>query len=193
MTTIRQYPNSRYGYKQALFGIVQGGNFQDLRRESADFVSAMNTDGIAIGGETVGFDMDTTVEVIRWVYEYLPGNKPRYTMGVGMSPKICWMWWRKVSICLIVLHQHRNARHGALYCGKLVREGNWLKFQSEHENGRIQIKKSCFADDLAPVMESCSCYTLNYSRSYLHHLSKQKANLFTALASIHNVHVLHDV
>ncbi|HAZ7572470.1 tRNA guanosine(34) transglycosylase Tgt [Legionella sp. PATHC032] len=190
----QQYPNSRYGYKQALFGIVQGGVFQDLRRESADFVSAMNTDGIAIGGETVGFDMNTTVEVIRWVHEYLPDNKPRYTMGVGMSPQDLLDVVAEGIDMFDCVAPTRNARHGALYCGKLVREGNWLKFQSEHENERIQIKKSCFADDLAPVMESCSCYTcLNYSRSCLHHLSKQKANLFTALASIHNVHVLHDV
>lgn len=190
----QQHPDSRYGYQQALFGIVQGGIFQDLRRESADFVSSMNTDGIAIGGETIGFDMKTTVEVIRWVREYLPENKPRYTMGVGMSPQDLLDVVAEGIDMFDCVAPTRNARHGALYCGELVQEGNWLRFSSEHENERIQIKKSCFANDLSPIMADCTCYTCrNYSRSYLHHLFKRKANLFTALASIHNIHVLHDV
>ena len=88
----------------------------------------------------------------------------------------------------------RNARHGALYCGEVVADGHWLRFASEHQQARIQIKKACFANDLSPVMVGCTCYTCaHYSRAHLHHLFKQKANLFTALASIHNVHVLHDV
>lgn len=190
----QQHPLSRYGYQQALFGIVQGGIFEDLRRESAAFVASMNTDGIAIGGETIGFDMKTTVEVIRWVRDYLPENKPRYTMGVGMSPQDLLEVVAEGIDMFDCVAPTRNARHGALYCGELVREGDWLRFKSEHENERIQIKKSCFADDLSPVMANCTCYTCcNYSRSYLHHLFKRKANLFTALASIHNIHVLHHV
>ncbi|CAM2821699.1 tRNA guanosine(34) transglycosylase Tgt [Legionella worsleiensis] len=189
-----EHPMSRYGNQQALFGIVQGGIFEDLRRECADFVASMNTDGIAIGGETIGFDMKTTVEVIRWVRDFLPENKPRYTMGVGMSPQDLLDVVAEGIDMFDCVAPTRNARHGALYCGELVQEGNWLRFSSEYENERIQIKKSCFADDLAPVMASCSCYTCrNYSRSHLHHLFKRKANLFTALASIHNIHVLHDV
>ncbi|CEG55804.1 tRNA guanosine(34) transglycosylase Tgt [Legionella fallonii] len=190
----QQHPNSRYDYPQALFGIVQGGVFEDLRRESADFVSSMDTDGIAIGGETIGFDMDTTVEVIRWVRDYLPEYKPRYTMGVGMSPQDLLDVVAEGIDMFDCVAPTRNARHGALYCGELVTDGSWLRFASEYDNERIQIKKSCFANDLSPVMKTCRCYTcLNYSRACLHHLSKQKANLFTALASIHNVHVLHDV
>ncbi|HHX3583050.1 TPA: tRNA guanosine(34) transglycosylase Tgt [Legionella anisa] len=190
----QQYPNSRYGYEQALFGIIQGGTFKDLRRESADFVSSMNTEGIAIGGETIGFDMKTTVEVIRWVRDYLPENKPRYTMGVGMSPQDLLDVVAEGVDMFDCVAPTRNARHGALYCGQLIQDGNWLRFVSEYENERIQIKKSCFADDMSPIMAQCSCYTcLNYSRSYLHQLAKQKTNLFTALASIHNVHVMHDV
>lgn len=189
-----QYPHSRYGYPQALFGIIQGGVFKSLRRESADFVSSMNTDGIAIGGETVGFDMDATVKVIRWVRDYLSENKPRYTMGVGMSPQDLLDVVAEGIDMFDCVAPTRNARHGALYCGKLVQEGNWLRFVSEHENERIQIKKSCFANDLLPIMDDCTCYTCrNYSRSYLHQLFKQKANLFTALATIHNIHVMHDV
>lgn len=190
----QEHPNSRYGYQQALFGIVQGGVFDDLRRESADFVSSMNTDGIAIGGETIGFDMKATVEVIRWVRQYLPEHKPRYTMGVGMSPQDLLEVVAEGIDMFDCVAPTRNARHGALYSGELVPDGNWLRFVSEHDNERIQIKKSCFANDFSPIMASCTCYTcLNYTRSCLHHLFKQKANLFTALASIHNIHVLHDV
>ena len=190
----QQYPNSRYGYSQALFGIVQGGIFADLRRESAEFVASMNTDGIAIGGETIGFDMDTTVEVIRWVRDFLPDHKPRYTMGVGMSPQDLLDVVAEGIDMFDCVAPTRNARHGGLYCGELVPSGNWLRFASEYEHERIQIKKSCFADDLSPIMATCTCYTCtHYSRSHLHHLFKQKTNLFTALATIHNIHVMHDV
>lgn len=188
------FPNSRYGYSQALFGIIQGGVFEDLRKESASFITSMNVDGVAIGGETIGFDMPTTVEVIRWVNAYLPENKPRYTMGVGMSPQDLLDVVAEGIDMFDCVAPTRNARHGALYCGQVVQEGNWLRFASEYENERIQIKKACFADDLAPIMAECGCYTCqHYSRAYLHQLFKQKNNLFTALASIHNIHVLHDV
>ncbi|KTD79330.1 tRNA guanosine(34) transglycosylase Tgt [Legionella waltersii] len=190
----QQHPESCYGFKQALFGIIQGGIYEDLRKESADFVTSMQTDGVAIGGETIGFNMETTVNVIRWIYNYLPVNKPRYTMGVGMSPQDLLDVVAEGIDMFDCVAPTRNARHGALYCGELVKEGNWLKFSSDYPNERIQIKKACFAEDYSPIMESCTCYTCkNYSRSFLHHLSKQKANVFTALASIHNVHVLHDV
>lgn len=190
----QQFPHSRYGYGQALFGIIQGGIFEDLRKESAEYVTSMNTEGVAIGGETIGFDMPTTVKVIRWVEPFLPANKPRYTMGVGMSPQDLLEVVAEGIDMFDCVAPTRNARHGALYCGELVREGHWLRFSSEHENERIQIKKACFANDLSPIMDQCTCYTCqNYSRAYLHHLFKQKTNLFTALASIHNIHVLHDV
>jgi queuine tRNA-ribosyltransferase len=190
----RQHPNSRYGYQQALFGIIQGGIFQDLRCESAEFIASMDTDGVAIGGETIGFDMKTTVEVIEWVRDYLPENKPRYTMGVGMSPQDLVDVVAEGIDMFDCVAPTRNARHGSLYCGELVREGNWFRFASEYENERIQIKKSCFAEDMSPIMEQCSCYTCrHYSRAYLHQLAKQKTNLFSALASIHNIHVMHDV
>jgi queuine tRNA-ribosyltransferase len=128
------------------------------------------------------------------VRDYLPENKPRYTMGVGMSPQDLLDVVAEGIDMFDCVAPTRNARHGALYCGELVREGNWLRFASEHENERIQIKKSCFAEDMSPIMAQCTCYTCrNYSRSYLHQLFKQKANLFTALASIHNIHVMHDV
>jgi queuine tRNA-ribosyltransferase len=190
----QQHPTSLYGAQQALFGIVQGGTYEDLRRESADYVSSMPIDGIAIGGETIGFDMAATVDVIRWVRPFLAERKPRYTMGVGMSPQDLLDVVAEGIDMFDCVAPTRNARHGALYCGEVVRRGSWLAFASEHKNERIQIKKSCYEQDLSPVMLNCSCYTCrHYSRAFLHQLFKQKANVFTALASIHNIHVLHDV
>lgn len=190
----QQHPDSRYGNAQALFGIIQGGIYDDLRRESADFVSSMHTDGIAIGGETIGFDMPKTIEVINWVRGFLPENKPRYTMGVGMSPQDLLDVVAQGIDMFDCVAPTRNARHGALYCGQLIKDGHWLKFDSEFDQERIQIKKACFAHDPAPIMQTCQCYTCrHYSRAMLHHLFKQKTNLFTALASIHNIHVLNDV
>ncbi|MFA5960861.1 MAG: tRNA guanosine(34) transglycosylase Tgt [Tatlockia sp.] len=194
ITYHRTHPTSRYGAQQALFGIIQGGIYQDLRRESAAFIAAMNTDGIAIGGETVGFDMPKTVEILRWINDLLPENKPRYTMGVGMSPQDLLDVVAEGVDMFDCVAPTRNARHGALYCGEVVAKGDWLHFASEHDNARIQIKKACFANDENPIMKSCTCYTCKtHSRAFLHHAFKQKSNGFTALASIHNIHVMHDV
>lgn len=188
------YPESRYGYSQALFGIVQGGIYPELRRESAEMVVSMNTDGVAIGGETIGFDMEKTVEIIRWVHELLPQDKPRYSMGVGMTPQDLLDVVAEGIDMFDCVAPTRNARHGSLYSGQIVADGHWLKFASEYENGRLQIKKACFGQDQGPIMESCACFTCrHHSRAYLHHLFKQKANLFTALASIHNIHVMNEV
>lgn len=190
----QSHPTSRYGMKQALFGIIQGGVFQDLRLQSAEFVAAQAVDGLAIGGETIGFDMAATVKVVAWVRQALPEVKIRYTMGVGMSPQDLLDVVEQGVDIFDCVAPTRNARHGALYCGRIVPHGHWLRFESEHEQGRLQIKKACYAQDLQPVMPDCICSTCQqYSRAYLHHLFKQKAPLFTALACIHNIHVLHAV
>lgn len=187
-------PASRYGLPQALFGIVQGGIYEPLRQESADFIVSMNTDGIAIGGETIGFDMNKTVAIIRWIHAQLPAHKPRYTMGVGMSPQDLLDVVAEGIDMFDCVAPTRNARHGALYSGQVIRTKDWLRFESDHDNERIQIKKSQYATDDAPIMDDCQCYTCqHYSRAFLHHACKQKSTVFTALASIHNVHVLHDV
>jgi queuine tRNA-ribosyltransferase len=188
------HPNTVYGYPQALFGIIQGGVYERLRQESAAFVSSLDLDGIALGGESIGADMKRTKEIIHWILDLLPLNKPRYTMGLGMSPQDL-LDVVALGIDLFdCVAPTRNARHGALYCGELVSEGQWLRFISDFPDARLQIKKSCFAQDFSPIMPSCACFTCkHYTRSALHHLLKQKAAVFTALASIHNIHVLHEV
>lgn len=189
-----QNPYSAYGYKQALFGIIQGGIYKDLREESAEFIINCDLDGIAVGGESIGFDMPKTVEILDFLHPKLPQSKPRYTMGVGMNPQDL-LDVTKYGIDMFdCVAPTRNARHGALYTGKIEKDGNWLKFTSNYPNQRLQIKKSEFTSDETPVMEDCDCYTCkNFSRAYLHYLVKVKASQFTALASIHNVHVLNNV
>ena len=190
----QENPCSAYGYFQSLFGIIQGGVYADLRAESADFVTSLNLPGIAVGGEAIGFDMQVTCEILQDLADRLPLNKPRYSMGVGMGPQdlldvvACGM---DMFDCVAPT---RNARHGSLYCGQFVPTAlAWLKFDSEFTNGRLDIKKQQFAHDEQPIMPDCGCYTCqHFSRSYLHHLFKLKSNLFSALACIHNIHVMQE-
>lgn len=183
-------PLSAYGHHQALFGIIQGGSFRDLREQSTQYILNMELDGIALGGEIVGADMQKTCDVIEWVRPFLPDNIPRYTMGVGLSPQdLIDVVARGIDMFDCVAPT-RNARHGSLYCGNIVDKENWLSFEGE----RILIKKSRYAKDDTPIMENCRCYTCqNHTKAYLHFLFKEKSLAYSHLACIHNVHVMHDV
>ena len=123
-------PNSEYGLKQALFGIIQGGSFRDLRDISTQFIVDMDLDGIAIGGEVVGFDMPKTCEVIDWVEPQLPENKVRYTMGVGLHPQDLIDVVEKGIDIFDCVAPTRNARHGALFYGKTIKKDGWVHFDS---------------------------------------------------------------
>lgn len=187
-------PMSAYGFKQALFGIIQGGSFRDLREQSTQFIVDANLDGIAIGGEIIGFDMKKTEEVIDWVRPMLPANKTRYTMGVGLNPQDLIDVVAKGIDIFDCVAPTRNARHGSLYHGKVVAKDDWLAFESDQENAKIAIKKTIFAKDDRPLLENCACYTCqNFSRAYLHYLFKQQSVAYSNFASIHNVHVMHEV
>src|SRR3990167_8213541 len=187
-------PNSCYAYKQALFGIVKGGIYEDLRHKSMEFIVNADLDGIALGGEMIGFDMEKTVATIRSVYANFPVLKPRYTMGVGMFPQDLLDVIKEGIDMFDCVAPTRNARHGALYAGKVIAQGDWLEFSSQYEQGRLQIKKAEFAEDNRPIMEECTCLTCKlHTRSYLHYLFKEKSPVFTAYACIHNVHVMHEV
>ncbi len=187
-------PNSLYGFRQALFGIIQGGSFRDLREESTEFVLKQNLDGIAIGGEVIGFDMAKTVEIIDWVRPALPNDKVRYTMGVGLQPQdLIDVVGRGVDIFDCVAPT-RNARHGTLYHGKVIERDGWLAFENNGESPRILIKKSIYAKDDQPIMPDCSCYTCSrFSRAYLHYLYKENLIAYFHLSSIHNIHVMQSV
>lgn len=185
-------PHSFYGLKQALFGIIQGGQYRHLREQSAQFIVDAELDGIAIGGESIGFNMSLTENIINWVGPLLPDNKIRYTMGVGLHPQ---------DLIDVVKHgvdifdcvgPTRNARHGSLYHGFAEPENEWVKFSGcGEEKGQINIKKTIYAKDENPILKNCDCHTCkNYSRAYLHYLCKIKAPAYQPLACIHNIHVM---
>jgi len=190
----QQNPQSAYGHHQALFGIVQGGIFRDLREKSLHFILEQPLDGIAIGGETIGFDMIKTVEILQWLEPELPENKTRYTMGVGLNPQdLIDVSAQGIDIYDCVAPT-RNARHGSLYCGRIVPEGRWIRFENTEADGKVTIKKQQYATDERPIMADCTCYTCqHYSRADLHALFKQKSIAYITLACIHNIHVMHSV
>jgi queuine tRNA-ribosyltransferase len=186
--------NSAYGLYQALFGIIQGGSFRDLREISAKFILDAELDGIGIGGEVIGFDMQKTTEILDWIVPMLPANKIRYSMGVGLYPQDLIDVVAKGVDIFDCVAPTRNARHGSLYCGKIAKEDGWLKFVNTEEKGRIMIKRGIYAKDSAPIMEDCTCHTCqNYTRAYLHYLFKTNQAVYSNLACIHNVHVMQDV
>lgn len=185
--------HSPYGFRQALFGIIQGGSHRDLREQSTQFILDADLDGIAIGGEVIGFDMGKTAEIIDWVRPMLPDNKIRYTMGVGSNPQDLLDVVAKGIDIFDCVAPTRNARHGALYVGKPVAHDNWLRIESNDEKNRILIKKSIYAKDDRPIMEGCECYTCkNHSRAYLHFLFKDKSVAYSNLACIHNIHLMQE-
>lgn len=187
-------PCSAYGLKQALFGIIQGGSFRDLREQSTEFVLQQNLDGIAIGGEVIGFDMPKTGEIIDWVRPMLPENKVRYTMGVGLNPQDLIDVVAKGIDVFDCVAPTRNARHGTLYYGEIVERDGWLAFENEGDSCRILIKKSQYAKDDNPIMPNCDCYTCqHFSRAYLHYLFKEGLIAYFHLASIHNIHMMQKV
>lgn len=185
-------PNSFYGLKQALFGIIQGGQYQHLREQSAQFIVNTGLDGIAIGGESIGFNMPMTEKIINWVRPLLPENKIRYAMGVGLHPQDL----IDVVKCGIDIFDcvgpTRNARHGSLYHGFAEPDKDWIKFNYYGEDkGQLVIKKSMYARDENPILKNCNCHTCkNHSRAYLHYLFKIKSPAYHNLACIHNIHVM---
>jgi len=187
-------PNSAYGLKQALFGIIQGGSFRDLRELSTEFILQQDLDGIGIGGEVIGFDMAKTCEIIDWIRPMLPDNKIRYTMGVGLHPQDLINVVAKGIDIFDCVAPTRNARHGTLYHGQIVEKEGWLTFQGDDDHCRILIKKSIYATDDNPIMANCDCYTCrHFTRAYLHYLYKEGLIAYFHLASIHNIHVMQMV
>jgi queuine tRNA-ribosyltransferase len=157
--------------RQSLFGIVQGGTFRDLRRESAERLVEMDFDGYAIGGLSVGEPRELTLEMIAEVLPLLPADKPRYVMGVGYPDEIELYARMGVEMMDCVLPT-RAARHGLL-------------FTSE---GRLNIKGKKYSEDQGPPDPACQCPVCRrYSRAYLRHLMHSGEALSGTLNSIHNL------
>jgi queuine tRNA-ribosyltransferase len=159
------------GQTQSIFGIVQGGMYPDLRRESAERLVEMDFDGYAIGGLSVGEPRELTLEVISEVLPLLPKDKPRYVMGVGFPDEI--ELYARIGVdmmdCVIPT---RAARHGLLFTSQ----------------GRVNIKNKQYAEDKGPADPDCDCMVCRrYSRAYLRHLMQCKEPLGGTLNSIHNL------
>lgn len=175
---------SKQGSYQALFGIVQGGTHKDLRRQSAEVICELDFDGIAIGGETIGYNMEGTLEIMEWIKDILPKNKPIYAMGLGRDPQNIVDATLAGFDMFDCVAPTRLARNGALYVGELRDK----KFESEFERGRLNIGNLQYKEDSRTIMENCDCYTCKegYTRSYLRHLYLSKELSYYRLASIHN-------
>ncbi len=159
---------------QALFGIVQGSDYPELRKYCAQELVKMDFDGYAIGGTSVGEDKETHYKMLDYTLPYLPADKPRYEMGIGATNDILEGVLRGVDMFDCVLPT-RIARHGTLMTSE----------------GRINIKKQQYADDFGPLDPKCDCYACrNYSRAYIHHLFRCEEGFGTRLMSIHNLRFL---
>jgi queuine tRNA-ribosyltransferase len=173
--TLRWAVRAREKYQggtQALFGIVQGGAYSDLRRRAAEVLAGLDFDGYAIGGVSVGEPRNLMMKAVRACIDHLPEDRPRYLMGVGKPQDLVDFTAEGVDMFDCVVPT-RNARGGSFFV----------------PGGHINIRNARFAGDPSPVQPGCECYTCStYSRSYIRHLFIAKEWLAPILATLHNLH-----
>ncbi|MGB9598327.1 MAG: tRNA guanosine(34) transglycosylase Tgt [Minisyncoccales bacterium] len=156
--------------KQRIFGIVQGGNFKDLREESARFISSLPFFGIGIGGP-MGKDKNEMIKILEWTLPFLPEKKPRHLLGIGEIEDIFEIIQRGIDLFDCVLPT-RLARHGTVFTNK----------------GKIHLKSSKYLKEKIPLDPQCQCFTCqSYSRAYLCHLLREKEIFIISLLSWHNL------
>lgn len=159
---------------QMLFGIVQGGEYEDIRRKCAEELVKMDFDGYSVGGTSVGEDKQTMYKMVEYSTKYLPENKLRYLMGVGDPIDLIENVMRGIDIFDCV-SPTRLARHGHAYT----------------KNGKINIKNNKYKEDFTSVMEGCNCYACkNYTKAYIRHLITANETFGARLLSIHNISFL---
>lgn len=162
---------------QMLFGIVQGGEYPDLRQHCAEELVKMDFDGYSIGGTSVGEDKKTMYKMVEYSTKYLPENKFRYLMGVGDPIDLIENVMRGIDIFDCV-SPTRLARHGHAYT----------------TNGKINIKNNKYKNDFTSVMPDCNCYACrNYTKAYIRHLIVANETFGARLLSIHNISFLHNL
>ena len=160
--------------QQSLFGIMQGGMYKDLRKQSAEEIVELDLPGYAIGGLSVGEPKEIMYEVMDDCVDYLPADKPRYLMGVGSPDCLFEGGERGIDMFDCVLPT-RIARHGMAMTSQ----------------GRVNIKNAKYERDFTPLDPNCDCYTCrNYSKAYLRHLFKSDEILSSMLMTTHNLHFL---
>lgn len=162
--------SSATGEMQALFGVVQGGAYEELRKESASVLGTMDFDGYGIGGSFTKEDM---CRAVKWVNEILPEGKPRHLLGIG-EPMDILMGIENGIDTFDCVSPTRIARNGAIYT----------------KDGRINITNAIYKNDMSPMSDDESWYTHQYTKSYLNHLFKADEMLAATLASIHNLKFL---
>jgi queuine tRNA-ribosyltransferase len=159
---------------QALFGIVQGSTFADLRVEHAKQIVELDFPGYAVGGLSVGEPKELMAEMLDVTVPLLPEDKPRYLMGVGSPEDLVEGVWRGIDMFDCVLPT-RIARHGTVFL----------------PTGKLTVRNAEFARDFRPIQEGCDCYACqNYTRAYIRHLLKAEEMLGLRLCSIHNLRFL---
>lgn len=172
-------------WKQALYGIIQGGVYKDLRKESAKFISKLDFDGIAIGGVSVGESKKQMVDVLDWVGPYLPEEKPRHLLGIGEVDDIFNAVERGMDTFDCVIPT-RLGRYGIVFISPP--EGN------NKNKFRIDLNKTIFAKDKGPIGKGCLCYVCkNFTRGYIHHLFRAQELLAYRLASYHNMFFINNL
>jgi len=163
------------GNPNALYGIVQGGMYEDLRDESARELIGMDFDGYAIGGLSAGEPKDDMARILAHTAPQLPAGKPRYLMGVGTPSDLVFAVGQGIDQFDCVLPT-RNARHGILFTRR----------------GEMRIRNARWKTDTAPIDDECDCHTCtHFSRAYVHHLIRANEILGARLATIHNLHYYH--
>ncbi len=160
-----------YGHTQALFGIIQGSVYKELREQSAKDLTAIDFDGYSIGGLAVGEPAEKMYEIVDFTTDFIPENKPRYLMGVGRPENILEAIERGVDMFDCVMPT-RNARNAYLFTS----------------HGIVSIRNAYYKNDFSPLDSECDCYTCkNFTRAYLRHLFTAREILGLELASIHNL------
>lgn len=161
---------------QALFGVLQGAQYEDLRRKAAKDLSEMSSSGISFDGFGIGgaLDKSSLGQIISWMTQELPANKPRHLLGIG-EPADLFAGVENGADTFDCVAPSREARTSALYSPK----------------GRFNVSSAIYKRDFSAIDESCLCYTCaNYSRAYLNHLFRAKEMLASTLATIHNLHFI---
>lgn len=154
---------------QALFGVLQGAQYEDLRRKAARDLSAMDFDGFGIGG---ALDKNELATIVRWVTEELPADKPRHLLGIG-EPEDFFAGIEAGADTFDCVAASRAGRNGAVYS----------------DFGRFNIANAKFRNSFSPLVDTCTCYTCtHYTQAYVHHLVKSKEFLASTLITIHNEH-----
>lgn len=170
------YRDKNKSSHQYLYGIIQGGTYKDLRRQSAEFVVNEGTPGVAIGGVSVGESKKEMRQQVEWVSDFLPTDRPVHLLGVGQIDDILDLVKQGIDTFDCV-EPTRLARMGTIY--------------QTSKNELIDITRGVYKSNLEPVDQSCNCYVCtNFTKSYLHHLFKQREILGYTLATFHNLFIM---